>query len=69
MNVASGPEAIGELLPKIVSAINKSLLGSLAQNSGDDLSAEQTELMPEAQICQNRRMIEEAFAVRILRLT
>ena len=69
LDAAGEQEAVADLLPKIVAAINKSLLGSVPQNSGDDLSFEQTELMPEAQITQNRRMIEEAFSGKILTLT
>ena len=69
IDAVTGPETDADPLPKIVAEINKSLLGSLFQNRSDDLSNQPTELMPEAQISHNRRMLEEAFAGRILKLT
>jgi RNA polymerase sigma factor (TIGR02999 family) len=58
-----------DLCPKIVAEINKSLLGSLFQKGGDDLSDQETQMMPDAQISHNRRMLEEAFAGKLLKLT
>ena len=59
------------LLPEIIAEINKSLLGSLndAENNTAGFGDDQTAMLPEAQIKFQRRMLEEAFAGQITRLT
>jgi RNA polymerase sigma factor (TIGR02999 family) len=66
-----GKEVDPRLLREIITEINKALLGKLftARSAADDLSDEKTELMPEDQITSNRRMLEQAFAGKILKLT
>ena len=69
---AAGEKAAGtDLLAKIVTEINKSLLGGLYQMqiAKDALSDEKTEPLPDAHIKRSRRMLEEAFAGQIVRLT
>lgn len=60
---------VNNTLPKIVAEINRSMLGELYQTGGGDPANAQTEVLPDAQIKQSRRRLEDAFGGQITRLT
>ena len=62
---------IENLLIAIVAELNKNLLGSLynSQSADNNSSDDKTEILHETLIKSNRRMLENAFDGRIIRLT